>query len=321
MAASRTDVVKGAASPYSPQHSTRKGVGVVRFRVSIVIVLPLLCVCSDVSAQGTLDELRSNVRSGHDDSDAHRKRQARRQSCGHSYACDCDDGSFFGDLVGALLSGMIQSAFSTDDDDDGKSRYSDTGSPWSVGYFPEYPYQGDDEGYMMIMPWIPEEPFTWSLRTRMEYLDDFDDMQRIGGHLLYETTNRFGIDGEVNYLREGLGIGVHDDLWIGDVNGLYRISQGPHHQWRVGVGMSWMADDVDADFGWNATTSLDLFPRDPFVLSTEVEGGKLGSAGLFHFRTTGGIQLNRAEVYLGFDYLEVGGAETSGLVSGLRFWF
>ena len=173
----------------------------------------------------------------------------------------------------------------------------------------------------MIEPWIPAEPYSWSLRLWGEYSDDFDSLERISGHALFETTTRFGVDASSSYLRESLAPGQHDDLWTGDANLVFRLAQSPRFQVRSGLGFNWLADEADSDFGFNFTYSSDWYPCRPWILSSEMDLGRLGSATLFHIRATAGVQLRAAELFGGYDYYDVGQSEIGGFVTGLRLWF
>jgi len=269
-----------------------------------------LSLTGQATAQNVLGELRENVRQPDE-------KNRKRKRCRHEYACDCDDddNNILGEIVGQLLSGVFSATLNHGD---GRER------PRRVrqqGYFPSYPYQGATEGYMMTDSWVPEVPRLWALRARVDYTDDFDDLSRTGGHFLYETTSRFGLDTELNYRRETLGIGLRDGLWTGDTNLLVRFWQTPRVQQRIGFGVNWLSDDIDREFGWNLTYSGDWYTRRPWVISSELDYGRLGSAKLFHGRVTTGVQWDRVELFLGYDHYHVGTAQIDGLVSGLRLSF
>lgn len=267
------------------------------------------CLTGQARAQGVLRELREEVRQPDEP-------KRKRKHCGHEYACDCvGNSSILGDVFGQILSGAVSAMWNQEDGSKRQRRASPR------GYFPSYPYQGEAVGYQMIDPWVPEVPKLWALRTRLEYAADFDDLSRIGGHFLYETTSRFGLDTELNYRRETLGMGLSDSLWTGDTNLLFRFWQTPHVQHRIGLGVNWLADDVGSEHGLNLTYSGDWYPRHPWVVSSELDYGRLGSATLFHGRITTGVQWDRVELYIGYDHYDVGGVRIEGLVSGLRLSF
>jgi hypothetical protein len=188
------------------------------------------------------------------------------------------------------------------------------------GFFPRFPYENDAPGYMMIDDWT-SKPRRWSGRVRSDYATDFDDLSRVGGHLLLSTTSRFGLDVEMDHFEERHFGRRYDDLWLGDANVVYRFTQSERTQWRAGVGMNWLADPNDSDFGVNFTYGVDLFPVRPWVLSSTLDWGTLGSAELFHFRTTVGILFRGIEAYTGYEYYDVDRFHFNGLIGGVRIWF
>ena len=294
--------------------------GTARVVVFLWIFASILLAPHEAVAQGALSQIREDVRTpsapaaeSEGKSSSHGNAHKR---CHHAYACDCDDdddnwfGSLFWKAGVAIVGAPIWIPVTIAHDD-----YS------SAGYFPEYPYQDGIDGYMMIDPWLPSIPFSHSLQVRTEYADDFDSISRIGTRILFDTTTRFGIDSEVNYWRESLGGGQHDDHWTGDANLVFRFAQSERIQMRTGLGVNWLADEVGSDFGFNFTYQGDFFPAEPWIISAEVDLGSLGDETLVHARITTGLQWHRAEVFIGYDYFEVDQTELSGLVSGVRLWF
>lgn len=189
------------------------------------------------------------------------------------------------------------------------------------GYFPHYPYENGTPGFMVGEYDSPTAGYLAHLRTRFEYADNFDDLSRIGGRVLFEHTSRFGIDSSFDLHREKLGINHHDELSLGDANLVFRFAQSDVLIMRSGLGMNWLNDDAGTELGFNFTYGGDLFPLKPWVISSELDWGTLGNATLFHLRGTVGVQLNRATVYTGYDFLDIGRAQTHGLVAGVELWF
>ena len=93
--------------------------------------------------------------------------------------------------------------------------------------FAAYPNEGGMCGYMHLPAARGDTKF-WSLRARVEGADNFDGLQRMGTHVLVESAIRFGLDSTFNYYRESLESGVHDDLWTGDANVVFRFAQSEH---------------------------------------------------------------------------------------------
>lgn len=293
--------------------------GVSRMLTCSMILASLAIGAREGWAQGSLSRLTESVRtpsapSAEDEPSSHDPKRRDRSSHRNDHYDDDDDDNALGKLLlwstAIAITAPIWAPIKIADDD-----YS------SAGYFPEYPFQHGIDGYMMIDPWIPTEPFTYTLQARTEYADDFDGLSRIGTHFLFDTTTRFGIDSEVNYWRESLGGGLHDDLWTGDVNVVFRFAQTEWMQMRTGIGVNWLADDGGSDFGINFTYHGDFFPVDPWIISAEFDLGGLGDETLFHGRFTTGLHWHRAEVFVGYDYYEVDKTDLSGFISGVRIWY
>jgi hypothetical protein len=212
----------------------------------------------------------------------------------------------------------------------------------SGGFFPRFPYD-DAPGYMMIgpkdiharpcaldyppalrndlfEPW-PTHPRRWSGRFRAEYADDFNDVNRFGGHLLLSTASRWGIDTQMDFLRESLREPMDDQLRMGDFNVVLRFAQNEQAQFRTGIGFNWLDDSLGSDFGFNFTYGADFFPRPPWVVSAALDWGTLGHSELFRIRTTAGLVVHGVEVYAGYEYLDIDGATLNNLLAGVRIWF
>jgi hypothetical protein len=295
-----------------------------------LVVLWLALGASPTSrADGILQGLRDDVRSpsssssgGSDDDDRH-----------HHYHDDDDDGGGFHAFVGrALFYGVTSPVWGP------VAALDDDLSKFDGLYFPRFPYD-HVPGYLMENPcearagdptcaadplrsdrW-PARPRTWAARLRVEYATDFDDLQRIGGHLLLSTRTRFGLDTETSYFRERLPGDRHDHLWLGDCNVVYRFAQSEHAQFRTGIGFNWMDDPLDTNFGFNFTYGADFFPSKPWIVSSTIDWGTLESAELFRFRGTVGAILWGMEVYTGYEYLDVDSTQINALLAGVRIWF
>jgi hypothetical protein len=161
----------------------------------------------------------------------------------------------------------------------------------------------------------------WGGQFQADYADEFDALTGIGGQLILESTSRFGFDASAQYLRQHMPGGDYDHLTVGDCNLIYRFAQGPQAQMRVGLGANWLNDSKQTDLGFNFTYGGDFFPQKPWVISSAIDWGTLGRAGLFRFRTTAGVIFNRFESYLGYEYLDIGTTQANFLIGGLRVWF
>lgn len=308
-------------------------------QLTVLLVGLSLLVCevlaTDVaSAQGLLQSLRDAVRSangdaafgGDEDDDDNEPKRRRGGHCdGRSNWLDEDDDDAeesFWLGVGKLTLWTVTSPVWLP-----KALIDD--ATLEPGYFARYPYRCDLDGYMapdaefmrQQYPWLESDRYAWMVRLRGEYGGDFDDLSRAGGQLLFDTASRWGMDAEANYLHEQLPVDGRDQLWLGDANVVYRFAQSPQLQMRTGLGLNWLSDDFGSDFGFNFTYGGDFFPANPWIVSAEIDWGKLGHAGLFHGRATVGVHFHRVEVYTGYDYLDVGDTQINSAVSGLRVWY
>jgi hypothetical protein len=167
----------------------------------------------------------------------------------------------------------------------------------------------------------PPPGYHWATHIRTEYLDDFDRLTGYRGHVLLEHSNRLGFESETNYWRETTAAGSHDELWTGDANVVLRFAHNEQVQMRSGIGLAWLADEFGTDAGFNFTYGADLYPIKPVVISADLDAGWIGHAPLLHLRTTIGVTWKQAEVYTGYDYLEIGDAQLDGLIAGVRILF
>jgi len=284
-------------------------------------ILVVATAISGASGDGWLDDIREDVRDpGPDSTPPPKKKKKKRHDDGshfhfHFHDCDDDDDEDSGlyDIVGWFAAYCITSPI--------WGPHCAVGDDLSVeGFFPRFPYEGHWPGYMRIgVPSTAGRRFAG--RFRVDYADNFDDLERIGGHLLVSTSSRLGLDTELSRFEESLHGGAHDQLWLGDCNVVFRFAQSPRSQWRAGIGFNWLDDPIDTNFGFNFTYAFDFFPRRPWVLSTELDWGTLGEAELFHFRSTAGVVLWSLESYVGYEYWDIDRSQTSALVAGVQMWF
>lgn len=189
------------------------------------------------------------------------------------------------------------------------------------GYFNRYPYLHGYPGFMQDDIDDPHGQFGYLLRTRLDYLPEVDQSRRMGGQFLFDTGYRLGFDADVQWLRNWPRTTAADELWFGDANVIYRFAQSPRWIGRIGCGVNWLHDQIGTEEGFNFTYSSDWFPRNPWIVSTEVDWGRLGDSPLFHARGSVGIQYHRVEILAGYDYLALHRVDQQGLVAGLRFWY
>ena len=193
------------------------------------------------------------------------------------------------------------------------------------GYFLPYPYASGEAGSVKTLgshlPAPLSEARRYSSRLLVENYWDAGDIRSLRGRFVFTTTSRFGFDAALTRMEEDLGGGVTDRLSIGRAHVLFRFAQGPSAQMRVGLGGTWMSDDVGTEGGFEFVYEGDFFPRKPIVLSGSIGLGALGEASVFHLRATVGAMLGRWEAFAGYDLLEVDSVTVSGPGLGVRCWF
>lgn len=256
-------------------------------------------------ADGTLDEVRREVRESS-------SRSSRDRDDDWDDDDDCDE-SLFGRIFGPPIVFALSSPWwgphvMLDDDF----------ANWAD--FAEAPYADGHDGFLLIESAGRETGRVWTSRLTVDSGHDFDDLHRIGTRLVVDTSARLGFDTEWNQWVERVP-GGHDSLSTGDFNVVIRFAQQEQVQFHSGLGFNWLADADDSEFGFNFTYGVDLFPHDPWIVSSTLDLGTLGGAGLLHSRTSVGVIFGGVEVFTGFDYQRIGSADLHGLTAGLRFWY
>jgi hypothetical protein len=160
-----------------------------------------------------------------------------------------------------------------------------------------------------------------ALRLDADYVEAFDRLDLINGHVLFSTTSRLEVDGRIEHLGENRPNAQTDELWIGDCNVMFRFAQSSAAQFRAGLGVNWLNEPTQTDLGFNFTYGVDVFPVRPLVFSAVMDAGTLGHAGLFRIRTTAGVAYKRLELYTGYEYTDIGRTHWNGLIGGVRLWF
>jgi hypothetical protein len=229
------------------------------------------------------------------------------------------------------------SSSSSDDDDDDDDGWDfdtvDTGGCVGCGatlgllgssapaYLP-HPYAGGHDGY------IARETNTnlqriGALRLGAESSYQYRGLWRVG----------FGARASLHWLEMDSDWSLYrdtaerDNLAIGDANVGFAPLRRQHVVWHIGAGARFLFDSQPAvpgrsgnAWGWNTSTGVDVFPFDPVVLSGEADVGSLGQAMLWRLRGSIGIQLSHAEVFAGYEHMQVGAASLGGPMLGLRVW-
>jgi hypothetical protein len=298
------------------------------YAVLITRLIPLASACwlalaAPLAAADALNELRSDVRTSLPDEPRESKPEPREEE-----SDDWDDDDYDSD-DGLTLDLFVVAA--------GAAAVGVTSPFWGPpvlvgdaymqpGYFAHYPYEYD-VGYMLIGP--PEaaglpgsrRPHAWAARGRAEFGTDFGGLEWTGGHVLIDTSSRWGMESDFRHVREEMATSADDAIWLGDANVLFRFAQSETIQMRAGLGANFLSDTLQSDFGFNFTYGGDWFPFRPLVLSADLDLGTLGSANLYHVRTTAGLHWGISEAYIGYDYCDIGPTQISGLVAGVRLWY
>lgn len=155
-------------------------------------------------------------------------------------------------------------------------------------------------------------------RIRGEYGDEFDEVKRIRGQVLWSFNNRIGIDASVNHWDDDRP-GLHSlgKFWTGDANLVYSMG-AQRIAMRGGVGAAWVYDQ-DFEVGYNLMYGADLFLTRPWLLSGEIDWGQINNEKLLHWRATAGVQVLFFELYVGYDSYEWDKFRFAGPVAGAGF--
>ena len=291
-----------------------------RIITATALVVALLAATTVHAQEGTLQTIRTDVRQGAPESPAPPPSPSEppRQESPKTYDGSSSSGnssdSSSDDMMSyiALAGGAVTFPF--------WGPHMVLGDDFQVpGYFPRYPY-ADGAGYMVGPEWTGPKR-TMCGRFDIEYIESFDDVSNVGGHLLVSSQSRFELDMEAHRLEERLPTDDRDRLWLGDCNLTYRFAQSGLAQFRAGVGVNWLTDDRGTDLGFNFTYGADVFPVKPWIISSSIDVGTLGRASLFRFRTTLGVEFHRIEAYTGYEFSDIERTECHGLIGGLRLWF
>jgi hypothetical protein len=139
------------------------------------------------------------------------------------------------------------------------------------------------------------------------------------------SAGRFGLDSNLSfYLDQGL----RDALYLGSTNVIFAPVMRPHVLWWVGGGANYLIDGRDPRqggreyaAGYNVTSSVDVFPFSPFVLSGRVDAGTIHAARVMSARASVGVVLRGFELYGGYELKTVGDVPLHGPMVGVRAWF
>jgi hypothetical protein len=189
--------------------------------------------------------------------------------------------------------------------------------------FRHYPYEGDTSDYLFAAR--PQDPRTrrWAGQAWSEGAWQGRGLWRTAGGLRIDTSV-IGFDGDLSYYLEPA---ANDALYLGTANLSLIPFRGPHGLFRVGGGINTMIDGRvpgeghrEYALGWNVTTSLDLFPAWPVVISARADVGQLYQAVMARGRASVGVMLWRMEIFGGYEHTQVGRVALAGPMLGIRLW-
>jgi hypothetical protein len=294
-------------------------------RRGVLALVVVVVACPGLRAQGRLEQVRREVSS----QPSSGKGDGGSSGGSDSGPCE-DDGPSLGLgeawapllLAGVLAPYHVPRALLKDD-----SR--------TDGYFLPWPYAEDEPGYMCLERGgalksersstgallSDLEAESWSGRLSLENGNDFSGLNRLNGTLFLDTTLRLGLRTSWHYFNEALDGGRHDDLVLGDTNLTFRFAQHEQAQVYAGLGFRTLAGPGQTHWGWNFTYGADFYPVKPLVISTLLDVGSVGAAGVFHVRATAGLVYERWEVFGGYDFLRIGSVNLQGPLVGVRLWF
>ena len=161
----------------------------------------------------------------------------------------------------------------------------------------------------------------WGATVLVEDGNDFRGLNRAGLRATFDTSTRFGLQSNWNFLSEYLTNRGHDATVLGDTSFTYRFAQCGQAQMHTGLGFRVLTDQHTTNWGFNFLYGLDYFPVKPIVVSALFDTGTIGSAGVVHFRTTVGANYRHLECLTGYDFMRIGSVNVQGPLIGLRFWF
>ena len=194
------------------------------------------------------------------------------------------------------------------------------GDNLAKGYFLRYPYWDDMPGTMY--PIDPQGPRhrSWAGEAAFDYANDLDDLSRFGGHLRISTVSHVDVETNYNWFEESSPT-VRDHLSMGDVDLLFRFAETEKWQFRSGFGANWFADKQGVNAGFNFRYGVEWFPKRPWTAKALIDLGELGKSDLIHVRSTVGVDLQRWELFTGYDYRKIGDVHIDGPLVGLQMRF
>jgi hypothetical protein len=204
---------------------------------------------------------------------------------------------------------------------------------FSLPRYAAFPYAGRTAGHVERVPWPTGTPAVGagSPPGRLFHGNASTESASAGKGLLRVGANlrlaywRLAADGNMSYVLDRHS---SDAMYVGSGNLLFAPVLRPRFSWWVGGGANYMIDARPNDnghhptrYGYNVTSSVDVFPVRPLVLSARMDLGRLGEESVASARATAGLMMGRFEVYGGYQLQRIGQDSLRGPMFGLRAWF
>ena len=203
---------------------------------------------------------------------------------------------------------------------------------------PYDPYVGnEDDGYVKRIPvGDPQQSYRFVSGTASAEGAYVGKHMWRGGLAARFNMWRFGIDTDLNMFGKSAKQSGRGITYAGTANVTFALVMRPRIIWRVGGGVGYLANGQllgigqqhpGADVGGNLTSSVDVFPFKPLIMSGQVDYGRLGhgsqdAINMVHARATLGLMLPHGiEVYGGYDFRRIGQLNLQGPTVGVRVWF
>ncbi len=115
------------------------------------------------------------------------------------------------------------------------------------------------------------------------------------------------------------------ELGIGRLSAAFNIVSEDAFQLRVGGAGLVYHDAAGAELGFAGLVEMDAYPVEPLVLRAEASVGSLGRAVFIDARATVGFQIDRGELYVGYQVFtvdpgQIDGTTLHGPIAGVRVW-
>lgn len=187
-----------------------------------------------------------------------------------------------------------------------------------------YPYEARQDGWV-VDPFAPPRAEHRRVAGRLSAEGSYQYRGLLrSGFAARVGSARVDVDTQLSFYYEAP---TQDALYLGDTSLNFAPVALPHVVWRVGLGARYMVDGRlpgqgtrEYAAGWNFTSSIDIFPARPFIISARVDRGVLYETPVWRGRATVGINYKHVELFAGYDHTQVFRVALGGPLVGLRVW-